>query len=360
MINLDFFAHRNRPVRNLNFQIEFADRRFLYSETFDFGSFGPVSVQALGQVAEQYARLTDSTCTPQLAALLFNVTEQPRTLDWYFPITNILGDPEKVEFDSLRQTIAEHPNFDLRFFADERRDITGLLPPEVRHLVAGHLAEIFFYRPTLLDQFLLLPKHLYLYATPKAYADDGGQAGGQFHADRECLQIVLSRLFEGYNGQTPGVCPFLHEFGHLLDFFNAGSGRLSRESSGYLPGLRPSDGPVYSSRARESFLKGKKIERDRYMARYLGYAAPTDPFPIGHPYVFQNDTEFIAGYFEMFFRNPNYFASLNPDLFESFVELFGWDTRTAWPKDFPFYVEGNRRFYLSGERPWQPGLTLPK
>jgi hypothetical protein len=106
------------------------------------------------------------------------------------------------------------------------------------------------------------------------------------------------------------------------------------------------------------FVKGKRLERDRYLARYTGLAAPADPLPIGHPYVFQNDTEFIAGYFEMFFRNPHYFASSNPDLFEAFVEVFGCDTRRAWERDFPFYVDENRKFYRSGQRPWPPGITL--
>src|SRR6185503_5052686 len=145
----------------------------------------------------------------------------------------------------------------------------------------------------------------------------------------------------------------------MLDFFDAGPGRLGKESSGFLPGLRPSDGALYRPRARESFVKGKRLERDRYLARYTGLANPADPLPIGHPYVFQNDTEFIAGYFEMFFRNPHYFAGSNPDLFNAFVEVFGYDTRRAWQRDFAFYVDENRKFYRSGERPWPPGITVP-
>jgi len=66
-----------------------------------------------------------------------------------------------------------------------------------------------------------------------------------------------------------------------------------------------------------------------------------------------------AGYFEMFFRNPNYFASQNQDLYTAFVELFGYDPRNAWKQDFPFYIDQNRTFYLSGQRPWTPHLTIP-
>ena len=73
------------------------------------------------------------------------------------------------------------------------------------------------------------------------------------------------------------------------------------------------------------------------------------------------DTEFAAGYFEMFFRNPNYFAAQNPDLYQGYVELFNYDPRRAWKEDFPFYVTENRNFYLvSGQRPWTPNLTVPE
>jgi hypothetical protein len=360
MIALDFTRHRNQPVQLHSNQLEIAHQRHPFSESFDFGPpFGRVPVEALARVAEHTARLTGNTGQPQLAGLVFSATGHPRALDWYFPITQLLTGDALSGFDRLREDIAGHPAFDLRLVGDSRADLTALMPAESRGLVAGHLAETFYHRRDLLERFLSSPRHFLLYATPAAFKDDGGEAGGCFHADRECVQLVVSRLFEGYGGQTPGVAPFLHEFGHMLDFFDAGAGRMSKNSSGFLPGLRPGDGPLYRPRARELFVKGKRIERDRYLARYIGLVNPGDPLPIGHPYVFQNDTEFIAGYFEMFFRNPNYFGASNPDLFNAFVDVFGYDTRRAWPRDFPFYVEGNRQFYRSGERPWEPGITVP-
>lgn len=358
MISLHFARRCNRTIQLHTYQIELDHQRYLYSETLDFGQpFGTVQVQSIARAAEHIARLTGGTCRPQLAALLFNATGHPRALDWYFPITNMLPQTELSGFDLLRENIAAHTAFDLRLVAESRADVTPLMPAEIRHLVAGHLAEIFHYRRDLLERFLSSPRRFLLYTTPQAFKDDGGEAGGNFHADRECLQLVLSRLFEGYNGDTPGVAPFLHEFGHMLDFFDPGTGRMRKSSSGFLPGMHMSDGDVYRPHARELFVNGKRLERDRYMARYTGVADPGDPFPIGHPYVFQNDTEFIAGYFEMFFRNPHYFAESNPDLFNAFVELFGNDTRRAWQRDFPFYVEENRKFYRSGQRPWPPGIT---
>ncbi len=360
MLAINFTLQRNQNVRVFGYQLQLARQLVFLNDTLDFGPpFGSLPARRLAQAAEYYVRFTANTCAPQLAALVFGVTTQPRALDWYFPITNFLSDAELAQFDALRDSIAVHPNFDLRLMAEGRADLTSLLAPEIRQLVASHLAEIFFFRQDILDRFLCAPRHILLYATPQAFADDGGEAGGQYHSDRECVQLVLSRLFEGYNGETPGVAPFLHEFGHALDHFNAGLGRMGK-SEGLLPGLRSSDGPIYTPNARALFIKGKRLERDRYMARYLGIANPADPLPIGHPYVFQNDTEFIAGYLEMYFRNPHYFAQLNPDLFNAFAESFGYDTRRGWKKDFPFYVEGNREFYRSGERPWPPGITIPK
>jgi hypothetical protein len=220
------------------------------------------------------------------------------------------------------------------------------------------MAETFFHRRDVLARFFSAPRHFHLYTIARAYQQDGGNAGGQYHSEREAVQLVLSRLFEGFNGPRPGVAPFLHEFGHMLDFFDPATGGMRRSSDGLLPGLRPSDGAIFSPHARDSFLEGKRIELHRYRVRYN--RLPTrDPLPIGHPYVFQNDAEFIAGYFEMYFRNPHYLCALNPELFNAFVELFGYDTRRGWERDFDFYINANREFYLSGRQPWPPGLTLP-
>ena len=74
--------------------------------------------------------------------------------------------------------------------------------------------------------------------------------------------------------------------------------------------------------------------------------------------MFQNNSEFIAGYLEMFFRNPHYFAAQNPALFDGFSRLFRQDPRQYWEADFPFYIQQNRSFYQSGQRPRASGLNL--
>jgi hypothetical protein len=320
---------------------------------------GRVPAWSVAEAAPRYAALTGGACLPQLAAVIFDAAGNPRCLDHYFPLARALSGAERDSFDALVRAIASHPSFDLRLFGPGRADLTAELPVSARSIVAGHLAETFFYRRDLLDRLLCAPRHFYLYTTRAAFADDGGEAGGCFNPEREALQLVLSRLFEGFFDEWPGVAPFLHEFGHLLDFFDAGTGRLGR-SRGLLPGLSHSDGAVFTPAARELFLRGKALERDRYLARQQGRSGPDDPFPIGHPYVFQNDTEFAAGYFEMFFRNPHYLAQLNPDLHAGYVALFGYDPRRCWPRDFPFYVASNRKFYLSGEPVWPIGITIPE
>jgi Mlc titration factor MtfA (ptsG expression regulator) len=76
--------------------------------------------------------------------------------------------------------------------------------------------------------------------------------------------------------------------------------------------------------------------------------------------VFQNNGEFVAGYLEGFFRNPNYMSAQNPDLFSAYQELFGYDPRRAWKQDYPNYVKKNRDFYSKGEKPPKAGLTIPE
>ena len=167
------------------------------------------------------------------------------------------------------------------------------MPPGIRQVVAGQIAEVFFHRGELLERFLATPRHIQLYATSKAFEQDGGAAGGDYNPQRESIQLVLARLFEGFFGETAGVCPFLHEFGHMLDHFDAATGRMGR-SEGLLPGLSPSDGSLFNPRARALFIKGKRLELERYLARVRPPTA-SSLLPIGHPYVFQNDGEFLAG-----------------------------------------------------------------
>lgn len=357
---LDFDKYRNQGVRFTRNRVEIGGRRLQLGDTVEGGDLiGIVSVQDIAPAAEYYMRLANGECSPQLAAVVFIITNNPRTLDLYFPLINIFNETEIASFYQLVEQIVKHPGFDLQLIGHHRTNITAKLRIDVPHLVAGHLAETFFYRRDILERFLSQPRHIRLYATRRAFEQDGGCAGGDYHPERESIQLVLARLFEGFYDETPGVAPFLHELGHMLDHFDAGTGGMGR-SEGLLPGLSPQDGAVFNPRARTLFLKGKRIELERYMTRFRGASKTSDPLPIGHPYVFQSDTEFTAGYFEMFFRNPHYFVDQNPDLYMAYVELFAYDPRLAWQQDFSFYINENRGFYLSGQKPWVPHLTVPE
>lgn len=309
-----------------------------------------VSRETFAEAVLTFSRFTGGDW-PQLAFHVFSAARHPQALNTYFPLTSTLDETGQKAFYRLAQEIMLHPNFDCRLL-DEHKDnrITAL--PHLAYFVATHLAEIFFYRRDLLASLLAAHCRIWLYTTPEAFKKDGGAAGGSFNGSRGCVQLLLSRLFEGFNAPLPGVSPFLHEFGHLLDFLDVGRGVIDH-SSGFLPGMRPSDGALYNLPARTAFLKGKRLEIERYQN------LSPDALPIGHPYVFQNDTEFIAGYFEMFFRNPHYFAAQNPDLYESFQLTFKQDPRRYRQEDFPYYINQNRTFYLSGQRPAKSGLTLP-
>jgi hypothetical protein len=341
-------------------------------DKIDFGSpIGEVAALDILRLNAWYQKIkysyfstTSNSWEVQLAALVFLATRNPYALNPYFPITNSLNKAELKGFCQLIQAIIRNQNFDLHLFAvhqgatyRKHADMTNDMPAHIVYLVAGHLAETFFYRRDILERLLSSPCRFWLYSTQDIFKRHGGQAGGNYDSTRGAIQLVLSRLYEGFYGKTPGVAPFLHEFGHMLDHLDASTGKLGK-ANGLLPGMRPEDGDIYTPEAREAFLKGKKIELERYLKLHEQGYSEGDPLPIGHPYVFQNDGEFIAGYFEMFFRNPHYFAALNPDLYEGFSKLFKQDPRLAWAEDFPFYIEQNRGFYLSGERPPQPGITV--
>lgn len=327
-------------------------------ETVDCGEVGPVALSAIAETARHYVRLTNNGLRPQLAGLVCAATGDLRALSFYFPITNSLDEEERPAFFRFIDSIIQHPNFRVRLISERAADVLDQAKLDLPGMLAGHLAETFFYRPDLLDRFMSSHRNFWLYTNQQTFEAGGGLAGGDYNPEREAVELVASRLYEGYDGPTPGVAPFLHELGHMLDHFDCATLRLIH-SRGFLPGLNREDGPLFNQKARELFIKGKRAEQERYAAYHSGRARDGDPWPVGHPYVFQNDTEFIAGYFEMFFRNPNYFASQNPALYAGFTELLRQDPRRYWPNDFPFYRDENRKVYVEHHQIWPPNLNIP-
>jgi hypothetical protein len=316
-----------------------------------------LTVATLRAAMGDYATATRGQYRPPLAALVAYITGDPAALRLCFPLTGALDPTELGAFETLAAELVRSPGLDLRLFdegwagARERP-----IPADVALLVAGHLAEVFFYRRDLLAALRGAGARIWLYTTSRAFAAGGGVAGGCYSPGEGAIKLMLPRLYEGLVGPTPGVAPLLHELGHMLDCLDLTRGALG-PATGLYPGLRPADGPAYTPEARRLFAEGKALEATRYRLRAAG--ARGGPAPIGHPYVFQNDGEFLAGYLELFLRCPNAFAAQNPTLYAGYVALFGQDPRQAWAADFPFYVEVNRQYYASGERPAPDGLTLP-
>jgi hypothetical protein len=318
-------------------------------ETLDCGEpAGAVAASAVLAAIEAFDALTGGTWHPPLAAVLYRLTGQPAFLDRFFPLAGALDLAERAAFYGEVGRIGRDPGLDLRLIGEDRADLTARMPEDARAIVAAHLVEIFFYRRDLLASFLARPRHIFLYATPRAFAQDGGVAGGDYDPAIERLQLVLSRLYEGFYGEIPGVAPIIHELGHMLDCM-----------VGLLPGMRPADGDLYTPRARSLFLAGKRLELDRYRRRQRGDIG--DAPPVGHPYVFQSDGEFVAGFLELFFRTPHYLAGQNPTLFEALVTLFSQDPRRGRPRDFAFYVDENRKAYAPGHPALpDPGIGIPR
>lgn len=348
---------------------------------------------AINDVFDNLLRLetfTLSTCRPQLAFHIFALTQRPRYMETYFPLVKSLDKEQRRQFHEKVKSVMLHEGFDLKLLRKydhrspdvmhtrdlELKRVDDLyngsdtqfvdhirLLPALGYLVAGHIVEVYFYRQDILDRLLRTGVHIRLYTDAAAYKADGGVAGGCYDTQQGCIKLAVSRLFEGFNQPAPGVIPFLHEFGHLLDFFDAAHLKQSAKSFGWLPGMRQSDdrfppegADIFTPEARSAFVKGKRIEMQRYDKLVAG--EKPDVLPIGHPYVFQNNGEFLAGYLEMFFRNPHTFAAQNPDLYSAFSLLLKQDPRQYWEQDFPFYVEQNRAYYTSGQKPPLHNLSL--
>jgi Glucose-regulated metallo-peptidase M90 len=318
---------------------------------------GYIAALSLRRGLTDYQRRVRGSYRPQLAALIFRNTGRVRALRGYFPLLRTLSTAERDDFFALVEAIATSDRLDPRLYDEgplgSVRETP--LPGDAAYLIAGQLAEIFFYRRDLLARLLAGPRHIRLFTTQAAFTTGGGVAGGCYRPADESIYLLLARLYEGFYTPDPGVAPFIHELGHLLDCFEPSGGKLGA-ASGLLPGLRPGDGDYYLPEAHDLYLRGKQIEIDRYEQHCAGDQRPESE-PLGHPYVFQNDGEFIAGYLEMFFRNPHAFAERNPQLFEGLSLLFAHDPRRWRSADFAFYLDQNRAFYRAGQLPPPHGLT---
>jgi hypothetical protein len=306
-----------------------------FDAVIDLGeTFGRVSRDDLYAAAERFRSQGYATETPQLAFLAFALTRNVATLNHYFFLSRGLDDISMRRFYARAAQIGMHDHLQVSVFDDQGTEIDL---PEIRFLIACHLTEIFYGSPEILDWLLRVKCRFLFYKTQKAYADAGGVGGGCYRPDKNAIQMLLSRLFEGYSEKEPGVAPLLHELGHMLDH---SSGAL-----GLLPRMNARQKVIFDADMRDLFTRGKQIEAGRYELLRLGKAHRGMPVPIGGPYTLSNNGEFIAGYVEMFFRNPHYFEKNNATLYEAFRRVFNIDPRAFWKRDFQRYINENRDAY---------------
>ena len=356
---LDWMAVRNSPTKIVNRRRLLIGEKTIHKGRVTISDLGlEIPVETLLQARKLYgdAHPLEGGFSPQLAAIVYDITSDPNAMTLYFPLLSLLSESARDDFQNRVKDLIADSHFDIHVHSDNRAKVKDH-PSCIAYMVAGHITEIFFYRQDIVEQFFMSPRSFNLYMTQRDYIADGGMAGGCYDPRTGSIKLVASRLFEGFYSAQPGVAPFIHEFGHMLDHFDV-STKTMASPNGLLPGMARSDAHLFSPIAREAFLKGKRLELERYQ-QAREYPPDEKHIPIGHPYVFQNDGEFLAGYLEMFFRNPNYFRDQNPDLYIGFQELLQQDPREYRKQDFMFYVDQNKAAYLLQGDPIPPaGLKV--
>ena len=109
-MKISFHRLRNQSVRIHEHHLEIGSTSFPFDDQLDFeGSLGIVSVQSILEAAEGFVRLTQGNCPVQLGLLAFTATGRVRALDFYFPITQILDEPELDQFHQVAQQSPDIP-----------------------------------------------------------------------------------------------------------------------------------------------------------------------------------------------------------------------------------------------------------
>ncbi|NPV56571.1 MAG: hypothetical protein HPY76_07880, partial [Anaerolineae bacterium] len=241
------------------------------------GSRQALNGRHLRLTAKHFSTLLPGGHPPQLSLLAFNLTDDPQTLEHYFPLAQSMPANIKTDFYRTLTHLAETQTLVVTLTGSAKRDRTPALPAGIRHLLAGMILEPLFFRPDLLERFFQHPKLFRFYTSAQALREDGGVSGGCYQPRKRIMQLALSRLWEGCDQPQVGTSPFLHEFGHMLDAFDERSGLLG-SLDGFLPGM---DEP-----ARKAFNEGKAIELARYQECQHQAQPDRSRQPLGHPYVF--------------------------------------------------------------------------
>lgn len=312
-------------------------------DTLISGNNWQISAQSLTHHLHTHAAYYGEPMHIPTAAAIFDCTHELDALGHFLPLIHILDATQRKSFMTRLNALLHDSRLRIN---TSPHSVVGRLPLSARALIAGQMLMCFFYRDDVLESILNTNPAFVLFHSRSEYERGGGVGGGCYDPRPHHILLQISRLYEGFFCEIPEVCPLLHEFGHMLD------GTCMRlmeyaECRGELPLLTPAQ--------RAAFAQAKASEYAHYMAHYHGRATSAH-HPLGHPYVFQTDGEFLAGYWELFWRNPHTMAQVCPQLFSAWRDYTQCDPRLALPRDYMGYVNGNRAFYGSGERPWPSSI----
>jgi hypothetical protein len=275
-----------------------------------------------------------------LAGLVFQVSKELTSLGHFFPIIRTFDDAQRSEFRTRLNALLQSNDIRITYTT-----ATGSSTPPLilRVLVLGQIVSCFWGRPEIVDALRRTLPQIALFVDRQHYERAGGVGGGCYLLHEHRIMLEANRLFEGFYTPVPSVSPFLHEFGHMLDGTHMRLEQLPH-CCGRMPLMGATDILLWQ--------KAKYLEWQCYTAWYHQRPPANGQMPIGHPYVFQNDGEFLAGHWEMFWRNPHTMAQMTSHVFTAFQNYVNQDPRDWLPHDYTGYVEGNRAFYQSGQQPW--------
>src|SRR5262245_2143704 len=140
-----------------------------------------VDARTLRDAAHDYSQRVRGTYAPQLAALAFFATGRPAAMRGYFPLLRALEPAAIADFEA--RTTAAARQLDLRLFDESQhgavREVE--LPRDAAYVVAGQIAEVFYFRQDILERLLAARTRIWLYTTWAAYQAHGGAGGGCYN-----------------------------------------------------------------------------------------------------------------------------------------------------------------------------------
>jgi hypothetical protein len=119
--------------------------------------FDPINCERLIEASLRYRNHhpLQGGFNPQLSAVIYDITNLPASMHRYFPIAKTLNDAELKHFEATIDNLLSIDNFALRVWDDNLKNIADSAPKSIQYIVAGHIIEILFYRPDMLEQFLV-------------------------------------------------------------------------------------------------------------------------------------------------------------------------------------------------------------